>query len=301
MAQAPRLSVLIVNWNTREDLARAIASVAQGGVPDCEVIVVDNASSDGSAAQVRAHFPAVKVIENRQNVGFARAYNQALKAASGEYLLLLNPDCVVHPDALRRLVEFLEQHPRAAAVGPRLLNADGSLQYSCRRFPNFTAGLFRNTPLGRLFPGNRFSRGYLMEDEDHSALREVDWLSGAALCTSRAALAEIGLLDETFFMYCEDVDWCYRAREKGWQISYLPSATITHLIGRASDQRPREMVREFHRSMAHFYRKHYARRWLPGFRWLPLLAIKSRMWFTLSHQSLRPRRPQKEFCPPPQK
>jgi len=286
MPQTPLLSICIVNWNTREDLARAIESLDCGGVDDREVIVVDNASSDGSAAFVRKRFPKVTLIENKDNLGFSRAYNQAINASRGSYLLLLNPDCIVHPSALRRLVEFLESTPGAAAAGPRLLNADGSLQYSCRRFPTFGAGLFRNTPLGRLFPGNRFSRGYLMADWDHSAPREVDWVSGAAVCIRRRALQEVGLLDECFFMYCEDVDWCYRAREEGWRIFYLPTASITHLIGRSSDQRPLEMVKEFHRSMAHYYRKHYAARWPLGIRWLPLAAIRLRMWFVTLHYQL---------------
>lgn len=282
----PLLSICIVNWNTREDLVKAIESLNCGGADDREVVVVDNASSDGSAAFVRSRFPAVTLLENQENSGFSRAYNQAIEAARGEYLLLLNPDCIVHPHALERLTAFLESNPKAAAVGPRLLNADGSLQYSCRRFPTFATGLFRNTPLGRLFPRNRFSREYLMTEWDHSAAREVDWISGAAICIRREALDQVGLLDERFFMYCEDVDWCFRARKLGWGIHYLPTATVTHLIGRSSDQRPLEMVKEFHRSMAHFYRKHYAPDWPLGFRWVPLAAIRLRMWVALLHHRL---------------
>ncbi len=281
------LSVCIVNWNTREHLARALESLTCGGLEHPEVIVVDNSSQDGSAAMVKERFPGVRLLENQENLGFSHANNQALRAAQGKYLLLLNPDCIVQADALRRLVEFLEATPEAGVVGPRLLNADGSLQFSCRRFPSFGAGLFRNTPLGWLFPRNRFSRGYLMTDWKHDAPRPVDWVSGAALCLRRRLLEEVGLLDEGFFMYCEDVDWCFRAQEKGWKIYYLPTAVITHLIGRSSDQRPLAMVKEFHRSMARFYRKHYAPRWPRGFRWLPLAAIKLRMWVTLAHNYYR--------------
>jgi|WetSurMetagenome_2_1015567.scaffolds.fasta_scaffold99700_2 GT2 family glycosyltransferase len=286
MTASPLLSICIVNWNTREDLARVLASISLGGVPDREVILVDNASTDGSPEMVKSRFPEVKLLQNEENVGFSRAYNRALGEATGRYLLVLNPDCVVHDGALAKLIEFMETHPEAGAVGPRLLNTDGSLQFSCRRFPTFAAGLFRNTPLGRIFPGNRYSRQYLMMEWDHSLPQEVDWISGAAMLIRRRTLEEVGLLDEGFYMYCEDVDWCYRARQKGWKIFYLPSAGITHVMGRASDQRPRAMVVEFHRSMRHFYRKHYAAQWPIGARWLPLLAIRLRLWTTLLHYHL---------------
>jgi GT2 family glycosyltransferase len=250
------------------------------------VVVVDNASTDGTPEMVTSRFPEVKLLQNSENVGFSRAYNQALQESKGRYLLVLNPDCVIHPGALAKLIEFLESEPKAGAVGPRLLNADGSLQFSCRRFPTFAAGLFRNTPLGRIFPGNRYSRQYLMMEWDHSRPQEVDWISGAAMLIRRQTLDEVGPLDEGFYMYCEDVDWCYRARQKGWKIYYLPTAIITHLIGRSSDQRPRAMVVEFHRSMRRFYRKHYAALWPIGFRWLPSLAIRLRLWATLLHYHL---------------
>jgi len=286
MTVTPLLSICIVNWNTKEDLAKALASLPEGHVEDREVIVVDNASTDGTPEMVKSRFPEAKLLQNSENVGFSRAYNRALQESKGRYLLVLNPDCIVHAGALAKLIEFMESEPKAGAVGPRLLNADGSLQFSCRRFPTFAAGLFRNTPLGRIFPGNRYSREYLMMEWDHSRAREVDWISGAAMLIRRPTLEEVGPLDEGFFMYCEDVDWCYRARRKGWKIYYLPTAIITHLIGRSSDQRPRAMVVEFHRSMRRFYRKHYAALWPFGFRWLPLLAIRLRLWATLLHYHL---------------
>jgi len=286
MNPSPILTISIVNWNTRDDLAKALASLALGGLSSYEVIVVDNGSSDGSAEMVRQRFPEVTLIANQENLGFARAHNQALRLARGRNILLLNPDCMVHKKALIKLVDFIESHFRVAAVGPKLRNPDATIQFSCRHFPNFAAGLFRNTPLGSLFPRNRYSQEYLMKDWDHTIPREVDWISGAAMCIKRQALEDVGLLDEEFFMYCEDVDWCYRARLKGWLIYYFPKAIMTHLIGRSSDQRPREMIREFHRSMALFYRKHYAQKWPFILRWLPVAAIKLRMWFILWHSHL---------------
>jgi hypothetical protein len=170
----------------------------------------------------------------------------------------LNPDTEVHEGALATLIAFADAHPEAGIVGAKLLNGDGSLQYSCRTFPTLMNGFFRDTPLGRLFPQNRYNRDYLMKDWDHRSPREVDWVSGAAMLIRREALEEIGGLDESFFMYCEDVDLCYRAHQRGWKVMYCPDAVITHLIARASDQNVAAMLMERHRSMFRFFRKHYA-------------------------------------------
>jgi GT2 family glycosyltransferase len=222
---------------------------------------------------VRDRFPSVTVLESRENLGFPRGHNRAAQEARGRHLLMLNPDTVVQEGALQKLVAFLDSHPEAAAVGPRLLNLDGSLQYSCRRFPRPMAAILRNTPLGRLAPRNRFTRGYLMTDWDHTTAQQVDWVSGAAVCIRREAWEEVGGFDEGFFMYAEDVDWCLRAHRAGWRVCYLPEAVIVHRIGASTDQRPMAMVVEFHRSMARFYRKHYAREWPWVVRWLPVAGI----------------------------
>ena len=282
---SPDLSVCIVNWNTRSDLEQAIASIAEDASGSrsgpasglqVETVVVDNGSTDGSADMIRERFPSVGLIESGGNLGFARGYNLAATKASGRHLLMLNPDTVVQPGGLRELVSFLDSHPEAGAAGPRLVNPDGSLQYSCRRFPRPMAALFRNTPLGKLLPGNRFTRDYLMTDWDHHLVREVDWLSGAALCIRRRAWEQVGGFDEAFFMYAEDIDWCLRAHQAGWRMYYVPQAVVMHRIGRSSDQRPLAMVVQFHRSMIRFYRKHYARRWPFGLRWLPVAGIWAR-------------------------
>ncbi len=277
-----QLSICIVNWNTREDLRRCLAALPAGAPKTpCEVFVVDNNSSDGSAEMVAADFPAVHLIRNRENTGFACANNQAIREAHGDYLLLLNPDTLVHPGALDRLVAVMEEHPEAGIGGAKLLNRDGTLQYSCRHFPTFATGFFRNSALGRLFPGNTQVRDYLMTNFDHAALTEVDWVSGAALCIRRETLEQIGVLDEIFFMYCEDVDWCYRAHQAGWKVIYIPDAVITHIIGRGSDQAVAAMVHAHHRSMSIFYRKHYEGNTPRLLRWVPQLGIWVRMQIVL--------------------
>jgi len=284
----PDLSVCIVNWNTRRYLEQALASVLDSGSAiGLQVVVVDNGSEDGSAEMVRERFPGVTLLESGENLGFARGYNRAAREAAGRHLMMLNPDTVVRPGALERLVAFLDSHPRTGAAGPRLLNPDGSLQLSCRRFPRPLAAVFRNTVLGRLVPGNRFTRDYLMTDWDHEMVREVDWVSGAAVCIRREAWREVGGFDEGYYMYAEDMDWCLRAGEAGWDIHYVPEAVIVHRIGASSDQRPAAMVREFHRSMARFYRKHYARHWPWGLRWLPVVGIRVRAALVLAQTFLR--------------
>jgi GT2 family glycosyltransferase len=273
----PDLSICVVSWNTRTDLEQALTSVLDAPHQlSIQTVVLDNASHDGSADMVRRRFPLVTLIESVHNLGFAQGYNTAARHAAGRHLLLLNPDTVVKPGAPEALVEFLDAHPEAGAAGPRLLNSDGSLQFSCRRFPTPIAALLRNTALGRLVGRNRFSDAYLMADWDHKSSRQVDWISGAAMCIRREAWEEVGGFDEGFFMYAEDMDWCLRAHALGWQVHYLPEASIVHHIGRSSDQRPVAMVWQFHRSMARFYRKHYARRWPWGLRWLPVAGIWAR-------------------------
>ncbi len=264
----------MVNWNTRDDLQRALTSVLLATLGmSREVVVVDNASWDGSADMVAQRFPEVHLVRSAVNLGFARGYNRAAAEATGRYLLLLNPDTVTRDGAPKSLVQFLETHPQAGAVGPRLLNRDGSLQFSCRRFPRPVAALFRNTPLGKLFPRNRFAREYLMTDCDHTTESVVDWISGAAMCIRRETWEGVGGFDEGFFMYAEDMDWCWRAHRAGWDIYYVPHAEVMHCIGRSSDQVPLRMVLQFHRSMARFYRKHYAAAWPFPLRWLPFVGV----------------------------
>jgi len=256
--QMPDLSVVILNWNTREDLRRCLRSLQDAARrSSVETIVVDNASEDGSLEMVRAEHPHVIAVANEANLGFGAGNNRAIERTSGRYVLFLNSDTIVTAGALDGLIAYADTRPDAAVFGPKLLNEDGSLQYSCRSFPNLGTGFFRNTPLGRLFPANRFSNDYLLKDWDHASPRDVDWVSGSALMIRRAMLLDLGGFDEKFFMYCEDVDLCYRAHLLGARVAYFPGAVIYHMIGRASDLVPTRMTYEFHKSMYRFYVKHY--------------------------------------------
>lgn len=255
--QALELSITICSWNTRAELEACLSSLeALREEAAFEVIVVDNASVDGSAELVCTEFPWVRLMKQSANLGFTGGQNLALGKRLAADALLLNSDTVVHAGALRRMIDFAAAHEAVGIIGPRLLNPDGSLQLSCRRFPNPVAALYRNTLIGRLFPNNAHTARYLMLDWDHAQPRKVDWVSGAALYAKGAMIERVGLLDEKFFMFCEDVDWCRRAWDAGFEVMYLPDAVITHAIGRSTDKVANRMIVRFHRSMLLYYRKH---------------------------------------------
>jgi GT2 family glycosyltransferase len=249
-------TVTICSWNTSDDLRACLESLeAAREEARFEVIVVDNNSEDGSPDMVERCFPWVRLERMAVNLGFTGGHNHALAIRKAGHAILLNSDTVVHPGALRKLLDFAEANPDVGIVGPKLLNPDGSLQMSCRRFPNPAAAMFRNTPLGRLFPNNRFTRDYLMADFAHDAPREVDWVSGAAFFVRDEVLDKVGFFDPSYFMYCEDVDLCFRAWKAGYRVMYCPDSVITHAIGRSTDKAPNRMIGRFHRSMLRFYRK----------------------------------------------
>ena len=222
------LSIVIVNWNTRELLRDCLRAVAVTTGVTCEVIVVDNGSTDGSAAVVATEFPTVHLIANATNRGFAAANNQGLAVARGRYCLLLNSDTRVAPDALAQLVAFMDAHPEAGACGPQLRNADGTLQPSGRAFPTLVQAVMALLPLPDA--ARRAAAGPL-ERRDYNSVAEVDEVSGAALCLRAAALSQVGGLDERFFVFGEDVDLCWRLSKAGWKVYYVPQAVVTHLWG----------------------------------------------------------------------
>jgi GT2 family glycosyltransferase len=231
----PLISVIIVNYNTRDLLARALEAVAvsAAGLPH-EVIVVDNGSGDGSAAMVRARFPAALVIENEINLGFAAGNNQGIAAARGEAYLLLNSDAAPEPAAIPSLWAALAARPQAGVVGPRLLNRDGSSQSSRRRFPTLATLLIESTHLEQWRPNSAIVRSYRLADAADDRPQPVDWLMGACLLVRRAAVAGAGPLDAGFFMYAEEVEWQWRLRRAGWEVWFEPAARVLHDGGRSS-------------------------------------------------------------------
>ena len=254
------LSVIIVNWNAGRALDDCLASLfASKPVGALEVLLVDNASTDGSQARAARDYPGIKILQNAENRGFAPGANQGLEWAVGELMLLLNPDAMLQPSTLSLLVDFMNEHPEAAVVGPRLLNPDGTVQGSARRDPSPWTGLFgRDAPLTRLFPNNPVSRRELPNlCHVGDAPLEVDWISGACLLVRRAAYEQVGGLDERFFLFWEDADWCRRFRRAGWKVYYLPTAVGTHRVGVSRAQRPMRSAIDFHRSAYRFYRKHH--------------------------------------------
>jgi GT2 family glycosyltransferase len=268
-----KASITICSWNTKGDLEACLRSLelVREEAP-FEVIVFDNNSADGSPDMVEETFPWVRLIRSSRNLGFTGGQNHAVSHRLGRDALLLNSDTIVHEGAIRQLVEYAEAHPECGIIGPRLLNSDGSLQYSCRRFPNPLAALFRNTVFGRWFPNNKYTREYLMTDLPHDRITEVDWVSGAALYAQKAFIDQVGLLDPEYFMFSEDVDWCFRCWAAGFKVVYLPTAVITHAIGRSTDKAPNRMIGGFHRSMFRFYKKNMASRMNPVVRPLALFA-----------------------------
>ena len=255
------ISIIIVSWNVRELLRKCLYSVIgiQSSVKsllNTEIIVADNASSDNTVEMLRAEFPNVRVIENRENVGFGRANNKALAVAQGRYLFLLNPDTEIRPGALQTLYDYAEAHPRVGMIGPQLFYGDGTRQSSRRRFPTLATAFLESTKLQQWFPRNRVLTQYYMRDTRDDATQQVDWINGAAMFVRRKLYDQIGGFDEQFFMYSEELDWCYRAKKASWEIVYLPTAQITHYEGKSSEQAAARRDIYFNTSKIRFYRKY---------------------------------------------
>jgi GT2 family glycosyltransferase len=261
------LSILIVNWNTAELLRACLDSIIHfPPLSPYEIIVIDNASSDGSQEMVRNRFPQVQLHTNATNAGYACANNQGLQIARGENLLLLNSDTEVVGNALEAMITHLGAAPSVGALGPRLILPDGSTQRSYNRFPLRPFEMLWQRSLDRLFPANTIThRASLARWE--AAIAEdrpvsVDWLVGAALMVRRGVINQIGGLDEAFWMYAEDLDWCYRMRRAGWQIVYLPTACIRHDQQGSSQHDPglrQRLAAQRAASLEQFYRKHYGK------------------------------------------
>ena len=251
------VSTVIINWNTRDVLRDCLASVyANTKNIAFEVIVVDNASSDGSVDMIRSEFPHVKLIANSGNRGFAGANNQAIAVGQGRYVLLLNSDTVVLEGALDKMVAFADSHPEAGIATCRVLSKDKTLQPTCFMFPSVLNLFLWATYLSKLFPKSRFFGRERMTWWNRNDVRDVDVATGCFMLVRRQAIEQIGLLDERFFMYFEEADWCYRFKKGGWKILFTPSAEIIHLGGASTKQAGSKMALEYVASMLRFFKKH---------------------------------------------
>jgi GT2 family glycosyltransferase len=260
-ADSPRLmvSIIIVSWNAQDYLRQCLESLfAEECRYPMEVIVVDNASSDGSAESVARDYPQVRLIRNVTNLGFARANNIGISAATGKYLCLINSDVKMLPDCINRLVEYQEEHPDVGMVGPRVIGGDGKLQRSCRGFPTVWNMFCRALALDTIFPGTRAFTGYSLRYWPQDTCRAVDILSGCFWLVRCQALGEVGLLDESFFMYGEDIDWCKRFWKRGWKLAFVPSAEAIHYGGASSANSPVRFYIERHRADLQYWQKHHS-------------------------------------------
>ena len=253
------LSCIIVNYYSSSSLKNCLESVYQTIKKiSFEVIIVDNSQNDKGMTSLKESYPQIRVIQNDTNVGFARANNQAALSAQGKTLLFLNPDTILADQAIEEMIAHLESNPDIGALGPKVLNTDGSLQYSCRRFPTLMTGFFnRYSLLSRWFPGNRFTVQYLMKDFNHDENKEVDWLSGCCLMVPLAVFEKAGGFDEHYFLFNEDVDLCRTIGQNGYKVMYFPGAKIKHHISTSNSKVPARIIIKRHRGMKHYYEKHH--------------------------------------------
>jgi len=283
------VSVIIVNWNTKELLRDCLSSVYEhAGDIDYEIIVIDNASIDGSAEMVKNDFQQVILMENSDNRGFATANNQGMAVAKGRYMLLLNSDTVVLDNAIANIVNFADENPQIAVTGCRVLNPDRTLQRTCFMFPSVLNMLLSSTYLYKLFPKNRFFGREQMTWWNRNDVRQVDVVTGCFMLVRREAIDQVGMMDEQFFMYGEETDWCYRFREKGWKVMFAPVGQIIHFGGQSTAQKPVAMIVQLRLSILKFMKKHYCRSTYLIARFLVALFFAIRLPVWLAKGLIRP-------------
>lgn len=274
---SPDLSIVIVSWNTRELLAQCLRSIGEERATypalSMEIFVVDNVSHDGSGTMVQQRFPWVQLIQNRENVGFAAANNQAIKISRGRHILLLNPDTQVIAGALQALVHFMDTNPQAGAAGSRLLNPDGSLQVSCYPRPTLTRELWRLFHLDKFYPYAL----YEMQQWWITQPRNVDIVQGAALIVRRAVIEEVGALDTDYFIYSEEVDLCARIQNAQWRIYWVPQSAVIHYGGQSTQQVATEMFLKLYEAKIIYFRKNQGRVAAEVYKLILLAASASRL------------------------
>ncbi len=283
----PDISIVILNFNTRDLTRTCVATVLASRITPytMEVIVCDNGSTDGSIEMLKKEFPTVRLIQNKKNIGFAAGNNPGIRASRGRYVLLLNSDTEVPPTTLATMVSFMDNHPEAGASTCKLLLPDGTMDPACHRgFPTPWAAFTYLTRLEKIFPKTRLFGQYHQGYKDLATIHEVDCIVGAFFLVRREAMKEVGLLDEEYFMYGEDIDWAYRMRAKGWKIYFNPSVTILHKkkqSGRSNAKRDRRITTEvyFHRYNWLFYKKHFAKKYGPVLTTMVNMFYMTRIFF----------------------
>jgi GT2 family glycosyltransferase len=279
----PEVSVCIVTYKAKDVLRDCLRSLCENTALPYEIIVVDNGSGDDLAGMLQSKFPTARLIENTTNMGYTAPMNQALHCARGRYLMQLNPDTYMLPGALDQLVTFMETHPKVGICGPKVLNRDHTLQRSCRRGEPTPVAVFSYfLGLPRLFPKSRLLGQYQLNylDENETAL--VAGVSGSCMLIRRSLIDQIGYLDERFFAYQEDADYCRRAREAGWQVCYLPEAQIVHFGGLGGSQvEPYRSILAWHKSYFLYYEKYLAKNYFLPFNWLFYAAMLLKLCLTL--------------------
>lgn len=272
------LSLIIISWNARQYLLDCLDSImASPGRHAFEIIVVDNASADGSPQAVAERHPGVRLIRLAENTGFAHANNVGMQAAQGRYYFLINSDVLLHGDCLERLAGLLDINPKIGLCGPRVLNGDGSLQPSCRHLPGYWNVLCRALALDKVFPRSAVLSGPVMAYWPHDRRRDVQALSGCFLAARRDAVDQVGPLDEGFFFYAEDVDWCARFGKAGWRIVFEPAAVITHFGGKSSANAPARFAIEKQKADLRHWRKHHGRPGVAWFKFTQAIALSLRI------------------------
>ncbi|MCK4328940.1 glycosyltransferase family 2 protein [candidate division WOR-3 bacterium] len=252
------LSIIIVNYNTEEELFQCLLSIFRSSIKvNYEIILIDNASHRDSLDKIKNRFN-IRIVHNIRNVGFARAVNQGIYRSEGEYILLLNPDTKVEDNTIQTLLDFMKNKKEAGCVAPAITYPDGNPQPSVRSFPTFLKVFCgRQSLFTRLFPNNPITRSYLLTDLDHTKQQEVDWVMGACIMTRKSTLEEIGLLDEKFFLFVEDADLCYRLKEHGYKVFYIPEVKVIHLFGASTNKLPQRSLFSHNVGMFKFFEKHY--------------------------------------------
>jgi GT2 family glycosyltransferase len=281
-----KLSIIILNYNTKALLAKTIGSIKPQA--DREIIIVDNGSTDGSVEYIKQKFPKCQLIELPQNLGYAAGNNRGLALAQGQYVMLLNSDALIINDALDTLLAYLDKHPQVGAITPKVVLPNGAIDLACHRgMPTPWNAFAYFSKLEQLFPHSAFFAGYHQTYKDFNTTHQIDATAGTAMIVRRLVIDQIGLLDEQFFLYAEDLDWCKRITEAGYKIIYFPKAEVLHLKSQSGKKHlhnkkvKRESHRHFYDTMKQFYQKHYANHYPWPIRKLVMAAIDLKKWWAV--------------------